>query len=389
MDATPQITVALKPEMVRSGLKMNSLKPGHTLLLKVLELRGDRALIDFGNFRATADIKVPVGLGEELLARVQESGKQLTLSLLNPELKSNSVTDSAPRLLEMLSDDVFKKFQGDINRILSHSPESPSAKAIPVQIINILKGISSHFEAFDLTKVMAELLPRLKSYVDNSGLFFEKMLETVIAKLMEDSQTASTRQLANHPAVLNIVKNDLKANLFILKNYIENEATLQKAFDARTFSVMRKAVDGLLADIANQQGRAVKQLDLADPFQVFTYTLPLEEEKQAARLKIYYQKNQKQGAKNGFQVSLLLSMDRLGKLRTDFYLLDKDLTITFFVKDQSIKTRIQDNYPELQELLNPFFNQTLVRVIVSEKKIKEFDHEDVPLTSDRRVDVRI
>jgi len=289
----------------------------------------------------------------------------------------------------MLSEDVLKKFQGDIKQILNHSAPVLSTKAIPDQIINILRGLNSHFEAFDLKNMMSELLPRLKSYVDNSGLFFEKMLETVIAKLMDDSQTASTRQLANHPAVLNIVKNDLKANLFILKNYMENEATLQKAFDARTFSVMRKAVDGLLTDIANQQGRAVKQLDPADPFQVFTYTLPLEEEKQAARLKIYYQKNQKQGAKNGFQVSLLLSMDRLGKLRTDFYLLDKDLTITFFVKDQSIKARIQENYPEVQALLKPFFNQTRVRVIVSEKKIKEFDQEDVPSTSDRRVDVRI
>jgi len=43
----------------------------------------------------------------------------------------------------------------------------------------------------------------------------------------------------------------------------------------------------------------------------------------------------------------------------------------------------------LQEFLNPFFNQTRVRVVVSEKKIKNFDHEDVQTTSDRRVDVRI
>jgi len=96
MDATSQITVALKPELFRSGLKMSSLKPGDTLLLKVLELRGDRALIDFGNFRATADLKVPVGLGEVLSVKVQESGKQLTLSLLNTELKINPAADSAP-----------------------------------------------------------------------------------------------------------------------------------------------------------------------------------------------------------------------------------------------------------------------------------------------------
>ena len=182
---------------------------------------------------------------------------------------------------------------------------------------------------------------------------------------------------------------DLKANLLVLKKFVAEEASLQKVFDTRTMTAMRKAADVLLADISNQQGRAVRQLDSTEPFQVFTYALPLEEDKQAAKLKIYYQKKQKAGSKNGFQISLLLSMDRLGEVRTDFYLLEKDLTLTFFVKDESSKTTIQENYPELQEFLNPFFNQTLVRVIVSEKKIKEFDHEDVQTTSDRRVDVLV
>jgi hypothetical protein len=170
---------------------------------------------------------------------------------------------------------------------------------------------------------------------------------------------------------------------------VENEASLQKTFDSGTMTTMRKAVDVLLTDIINQQGRAVRQLDSTEPFQVFTYALPLDEEKQAAKLKIYYPKKQKAGSKNGFQISLLLSMDRLGEVRTDFYLLETDLKVTFFVKDQSTKTKIQENCLDLQELLNPFFNQILVRVIVSEKKIKNFDHEDVQTTSDRRVDVRI
>ena len=82
-------------------------------------------------------------------------------------------------------------------------------------------------------------------------------------------------------------------------------------------------------------------------------------------------------------------MDRLGAVRTDFYLLAKDLTVTFFVKDQATRAKIQENCPELQDLLNPFFNQTLVRTIVSEKKINDFDHEDEQAPSDRRVDVRI
>ncbi len=389
MDFTSQITVSIKPELFQSGLSMSSFKPGSRHMLKVLELRGDRALIDFGNFRATADIKIPVTLGEELLVKVQESGKQLKLSLINPGSGPNSSTGSGSRPLENLSEAVLNGVQEDIKQILNQALTTQSAKNIPTPILNVLGMLSAHFEAFDLKNVIAELMPRLKFHMDNSGIFFEKMLESVIAKILHESETASPRQLANHPDVQTIVARDLKANLLILKNFVENEAPLQKAIDSRTMTAMRKAVDVLLTDITNQQGRAVKQLDSTEPLQVFTYALPLEAEKQAAKLKIYYQKKQNPGSKNGFQISLLLSMDRLGAVRTDFYLLEKDLTVTFFVKNQSTKTKIQENCPELQKFLNPFFNQLLVRTVVSEKKINDFDHEDEQTTSDRRVDVRI
>ena len=82
-------------------------------------------------------------------------------------------------------------------------------------------------------------------------------------------------------------------------------------------------------------------------------------------------------------------MNRLGDLRTDFFLLEKDLTVTFFVKDRHTKTELREHYSELQELLRPFFDQLFLRVVVSEKKIKDFDHEEIHIDGDRRVDLRI
>jgi len=389
MDIPPQITVSIKPDLYPSGLKRSSFKPGSTLMLKVLELRGDRALIDFGNFRATADIKIPVTRGEELLVKVQESGKQLKLILMNPGSGLDSATGSDSRPLENPSQEALNGIQKDIKQILNQILTAPYAKNVSNPILNVLETLSSHFENFDLKKVIAEMMPRLKLYVDNSGIFFEKMLESIIARLMHEPETASSKQLANHPDVQTILARDLKANLLILRDFMENKASLQKAFDPRSMTAMRQAVDVLLTDIINQQSRAVKQLDSAEPFQVFTYALPLEADKQTAKLKIYYQKKQSSGSKKGFQISLLLSMDRLGSVRTDFHLLEKDLAITFFVKDQATKTKIRENCPELQKLLNPFFNQTLVRTVVSEKKVNDFDHEDTQTASDKRVDVRI
>ena len=174
-----------------------------------------------------------------------------------------------------------------------------------------------------------------------------------------------------------------------LKFLMEDKEALQKFFTPRALTTLNNSINSLLSDITHQQGRAVAQLDSAEPFQVFSYVLPLKEGEQTARLKVYYQKKQKSGANKGFRISLLLSLDRLGDLRTDFFLLDKDLTITFFVKEDSVKVKIQENFLELQELLQVFFNQILLKVIVSEKKVTDFDHEDLQISGDRRVDLRI
>jgi len=135
--------------------------------------------------------------------------------------------------------------------------------------------------------------------------------------------------------------------------------------------------------------RVAGLLDSAEPFQVFTYVLPLKDGDQTARLKLYYRKKQKKGFNNGFRISVLLSMNRLGDLRTDFFLLDKDLAITFFVKADSVKVKLRDNLLELEELLRGFFSQVRLKVIVSEKKVSAFDHEDLQLSGDRKVDLRI
>ena len=43
--------------------------------------------------------------------------------------------------------------------------------------INILKGLNSNFEPIDLIEGITKLIPRLTSYLENSGIFFEKSIE--------------------------------------------------------------------------------------------------------------------------------------------------------------------------------------------------------------------
>ena len=379
----------MKPELSKSLLNVNAFKPGSILKLKVLELRGDRALIDFGKFRATADIKIPVSLGEELRVRVLESGKQLKMSVISPEPKNPLATEILPGRFEAPAADSLQKVQADLKQILNQAVESQIGKSMPQSIINILSSLNAYFESIDLKEVITKLIPQLKAYLENSGVFFEKSLENSILKSLGSSESVTPKQLADLPEVKNILDRDLKANLMALKFLMEDKEALQKFFAPRALATLNNSINSLLSDIAHQQGRAAAQLDSAEPFQIFSYVLPLKEGEQTARLKVYFQKKQKSGANKGFRISLLLSLDRLGDLRTDFFLLDKDLTITFFVKEDSVKVKIQENFLELQELLHGFFNQILLKVIVSEKKVTDFDREDFQVTGDRQVDLRI
>ena len=388
MDITSQITVSLKSELSESLLNVNSFKPGSTLKLKILELRGDRALIDFGKFRATADIKVPVTLGEELRVKVLESGRQLKMSVIGPEQKKPLGTDSAPASWEDPMGHSLKKAQTDLKLILNQALKSQPAKSLPQSILIILNGLNSHLEPIDLRNIITKLMPRLKSYLENSGIFLEKYLEDSILKSLGSSESVTPKQLADLPDAKHILDYDLKANLMAMKFLMENGEALQKFFSPRALATLNHSINSLLSDITRQQGRAAGQLDSMEPFQIFSFVLPLKEDEQTARLKVYYQKK-KSGADKGFRISLLLSLDRLGDLRTDFFLLDKDLTIIFFVKEDSVKVKIQENLLELQELLHVFFNQILLKVSVSEKKVMDFDCEDFPVSGDRQVDLRV
>ena len=67
----------------------------------------------------------------------------------------------------------------------------------------------------------------------------------------------------------------------------------------------------------------------------------------------------------------------------------KQLSINFFVKDDSTRVNLQNNIPELHELLHGFFDQIRLNVIVSEKKVMDFDREDLLFAGDRKVDLRV
>jgi hypothetical protein len=389
MDIASQITVSLKPEAAKSFFNQNTLNPGTILKLKIIDLRGDRAVIDFGNFRATADIRVPVVRGQELHVKILESGRQLKMGVLNPGHQGSTTIETGSSGTDRPMEVCLKKAQTDLKQFITQVEGASAGKFSENTIVNIFKNLASYYEPIDLTKEIISIVSRLESYLKNSGFFFEKSLEQLLLNSISNADSLPSKQLANLPEIKHLFARDLKANLLALTALIEGREELQKLFSSRVLASLKNSINILLKDIIQQQGRAVGRMDTLDPLPVFEYLLPLESDGQTAKLKVYYQEKRQSGSKKGFRISLLLSMDRLGDLRTDFLLFDDDLTITFFVQNDSIRNKIQQNFPELQKFLDGSFNQILMKAVVSEKKISDFDRDHFQPAGDRQVDLRV
>ena len=389
MDSTNQITPPARIGINRLASNTGVFQPGSILTIRILELNGNRALIDFGAGRTMADIKIPVTVGEELLVKVQQSATQPNLELISSNPKTppgdNTVVLQTPTVdLEARS-----IIQSDLKRLLVQLLAPDRITGISGNLRRAMELLSAYFESIDPEKPTTEIPSRLMAYAINSGVFFEKMLETAIQHIRHAPDSSVPGHLGRHPEVQTILNRDLKAILYMLKNVVNDDPSFQRALDSGSSGILRRSIELLLGDIARQQGRAVRLADSTEPFQMFSFCLPLSQDRQPAKLKLYYPRKQKTGAKQGFQISLLLSMDHLGDIRTDLYLLERDLSVTFFVKTEMARLKIQHYQTDLQHLLSPFFDQTVLRVVISEKKIDDFEREDIWIANDRRVDLRI
>ena len=389
MDVTSPITITLSRQRNGSNWGLRTVKPGEILKLKVLELNGDRALIDFGNFRATADIKIPVTLGENLQVKVLESGKQLIMNVIKNGLENPVSKNQDAYEISIINDEFLKKIQAGLRQIIEPTAQIQTGQQELSTFINVLNRLIFYFQSFDLTENIANLTAQLATYLENSGFFLEKRLEDVISHFLENEDAFSNPKIIDPPDLKRIIGHDLKANLLRLHAPIENKEPLQQIVDPKAISLLTRLIEPLLADISMQQRRAIHQLESPEPYQVFTFTLPLGEDEQAARLKVYYQKKHPQRSKDSYLISLLLTMDRMGDVRTDFFLLDKELTITFYVQENTAKREIEQHYRSLKEVLNNFFDYVVLNVVVSESKVLNFDREHVQLDTDKRVDLRV
>jgi len=390
MDISALIKVIVDPQLNRSAWMQEIVKPGDVFSLKIIDLKDNqRALVDFGKFRAIAEIKFPVQTGAELLVKVTDTDGQLRLQLIDPESKAFSGSKNGIKNLEILSSDVFNKIQADIQQTVRQILNLSDSQLPPESFRKAMSALDAHFASIDLNKAVTKWFPLLKSYVENAGFFFETKLENIIYKFDQRQESQLAKALAGAPEIKQIFANDLKPILLMLKEYLEAPDSNSKLPDTKSHSGLKNTLEMLLADIVNQQTRAVHKHELPEPYHVFLFSIPLKEKQQKAALKLYCPKKKKNGSKAGFKISVFLEMERIGEIRTDFFLLKKDLTITFFVKDNARKKQFEECFTEIRNALDSLFDYLILKAVVSEKKIREFHYEDLDVGKDRQIDLRI
>jgi hypothetical protein len=367
------------------------LRVGDRLFGRVLELKGSgRAFMDFGRFRATADIGFPVRQGEVIHVKVMGKGTPLRLGLCSPEPGIPERAHNALRLGEFPTRHLINEIHSQIRHLSPLADAEHKGKTGSSELSNVVRNLMSHFEPIDMGKEVSQISGQLKKFIEDAGIFYEKKLEKMMEPFMQGKGGFPARELSDISEMKNIVNKDLKANLFVLRDLLDGKDPALKMLGMKDPEGLRKTVEKFLAEINARQSDAGTQSTRSEPVQVYTYLLPMKELEEDAKVKVYYSKKRR-GSKDreGFRVSLLLHMEKLGQIRTDFFLKGKVLAVDFSVGELPIKEYVDDHLDGLKSVLRDLFENVSVRVVVSEKEISEFDFEDLAPLGAGLIDLKV
>jgi hypothetical protein len=230
----------------------------------------------------------------------------------------------------------------------------------------------------------------LRAHLEDNGHLFETRLAHVL-----ESSAHQNGEKGAEPAVQGVLRHDLKPQLLSLRSFLSAPddqvvAALTQRVDAQEVAMLRQAVDRLLGHVEQQQQRGIQRSGDGDTYQVFAHLLPVKEDAEPVRIKIYYPRKRAGGQeREPHRIALLLTMDRLGSVRADIAMVGRLLSVRFFVEDRSVCDLFDHHLHLIDELLAGYFDQVDVAAFVSREKIDQFDGEDLTGVPAGKVDVTI
>lgn len=384
MDIGSLIRIALNAGDEKRFREEMPLQAGDLLRLKVIDVReNNRALVDFGNFRALAEVGFPVSAGDELTVKVIDTKGQLRLTLVAPGAETAPAPAEPVRPFAAQSLTQLRLQLEQVAEVIAR----PSGQAVSAAFRSAIEELRLFLEPLQTDAGAALTTPRVRSLCEDSGIFFEKRLEIALSRTAAEGDAAGP-PAADHPQVQRILAEDLKARLSAITHLFESQAADLPAAGSRAAAAFVASADELLNEIVRQQERIAARRDEADAFQVIHFSLPLKDAGEGARLKIGYPRRPQRAAREGFRAALLLALDQLGPTRIDLFMLERSLALTFFVTSATAQEAIEAQAGDLKPVLETLFDNVSVSICVSEKKIADFEYEDQLPAGGRRLDVR-
>jgi len=390
-------------------------KPGDRIEAKVLRIATDqRVLMEFGRFRALAHIDHSVKPGQTLVLKVLDSGSPVHMQIMADEVVADRPLMPQINLAHALS----MAEKRELGQLLNRFIDSKALVSSPLDrqhLRQALVGLRDLNTPLSLDLSLKEVATHLQSAIEDCGLFFEKKLaqwflnpsKDAFATLSGDSAGAHAKMESNNAGYPGVVgrmpdgptpwdrlleTQDLKARLILIKTFLDQ---LDPA-DAKTLAIkdkevafLQKAVGRLLGHLEQQQERLIQRNPQSHLFQVIAHWLPVKDQSQPLKLKLYYPKKEKpKGLDTPQYVCLLLEMDRLGPIRADLKLTGRQLHLTFSVLTQGIRQAFESALDNIMPVLEALFDRVEALVQVSVEKIARFDEEQMVALEPGRIDIQ-
>lgn len=375
-------------EARRSLPEIAALAPGDRLRVKVVDVYDhQRALVELGRWRVTADIGFPAAAGDELQVRVVESGARLRLQRVTaagpPALPAAGADGSetavgAPRPTAVRTGPLADALQ----RLTAAGP-------LPVEVERMAAALRLFLAPLDPRSSPAALAARLRELCQESGVFLEPRLVAAVAKAGAGAGEPQAADAGSRPAPERILATDLKARLLVLKAYLDSAAGRQLVQERREMAGLARAAAEVLADIRAGQEALAPPGPRASALPVLHVALPMPADGGRAGLKIAYGRRPTAGKEQGHRAAILLELDRMGAVRADLTLAGGRLAVAVFVSRADLRERVDRHASELCDALAPFFEQVAFQVSVSNRKIARFASEELRPGNETRVDVRV
>jgi hypothetical protein len=268
---------------------------------------------------------------------------------------------------------------------VAHLPES---RPVPQNLRQVLDSLRGFLVPFNWESAPAALAARIREVCENSGVFLECRLSSALERGAERSESQPLAGPASSARAGRVLADDLKARLLVLKAFLEGSDAGTIPADRGAVAGLSRAVSEALALIRSGQEQMANRPATEQAFQMLHVALPMAEEREAVRLKIAYRRRPAGAKQEGHRAALLLTLDRIGSVRSDFFLLGRSLSISIFVASDELQNVFAGYVPEVHGLLAEWFDSVRVQVKTSPRKIDRFLAEDWRPAGESLVDVR-